>query len=108
MAWGVWLAVSSCSSRKAMVSCSCSGGGSGYRRAVSDSNKRKRTMATLWAPRVSYDSVQVGDELPILVKHESQETIDLYARFAQTSPAGSGSHHPHTPSEFAERASLGA
>lgn len=37
-------------------------------------------MATLWARTVSYRSVQAGDELPILVKHESRETIDLYAR----------------------------
>ncbi len=39
-------------------------------------------MPTLWARTVSYDSVQVGDELPILVKYESRETIGLYATHA--------------------------
>ena len=39
-------------------------------------------MPTLWAKRVSYESVQVGDDLPILVKHVSQESLDLYARHA--------------------------
>ncbi|MCE2463161.1 MAG: hypothetical protein J4F46_04495 [Dehalococcoidia bacterium] len=39
-------------------------------------------MPTLWAKRVTYESVQVGDDLPILVKHMSQENLDLYARQA--------------------------
>ena len=39
-------------------------------------------MPTLWAKRVTYESVQVGDDLPILVKHVSQESLDLYARQA--------------------------
>ena len=39
-------------------------------------------MARLWAAKVSYDSVQVGDELPILVIYESQETIANYAKYA--------------------------
>ena len=43
-------------------------------------------MARLWAAKVSYDSVQVGDELPILVIHESQETMVNYARYAPQNP----------------------
>ena len=43
-------------------------------------------MARLWAAKVSYDSVQVGDELPILVIHESQETMVNYARYAPKIP----------------------
>ena len=39
-------------------------------------------MPTLWAKRVTYESVQVGDDLPILVKHVSQENLDFYARHA--------------------------
>ena len=59
-------------------------------------------MATLWARRVSYDSVNAGDELPIPVKHESQETIDFYARCA---PTGSrpGWHNLHTDEEYAKK-----
>ena len=44
-------------------------------------------MATLWAKRVTYDSVQIGDDLPILVKHESQKSINNYARLASTPPS---------------------
>ena len=43
-------------------------------------------MARLWAKEVSYDSVQVEDEFPILVKHESQESIDLYSKYAPIGP----------------------
>ena len=53
-------------------------------------------MATLWAKRVTYESVQVGDELPILVKHVSQESIDLYTRQASTgSVPGRHDLHAH-------------
>ena len=58
-------------------------------------------MATLWARTVSYDSVGLGDELPILVKHESKETIDLYARYAPTGPRP-GWRDLHTEEEFAK------
>ena len=39
-------------------------------------------MATLWVKTTTYESVEVGDDLPILVKHESQETIDSYAQYS--------------------------
>ena len=58
-------------------------------------------MATLWAKTVSFDSVQVGDHLPILVKHESKESIALYERNAPTGPRP-GWHSLHTDKEFAE------
>ena len=51
-------------------------------------------MPTLWAKRVTYESVQVGDDLPILVKHMSQETLDLYTRHASK-----GSRPEGTPGE---------
>ena len=57
-------------------------------------------MATLWAKRVSYDTVEPGDDLPILVKHESQETIDLYAQQASPGPRP-GWRSLHTDKEFA-------
>ena len=42
-------------------------------------------MARLWAMTATYESVQAGDELPIVVKWETAESI---ARFlAQTEPA---------------------
>jgi hypothetical protein len=33
-------------------------------------------MARLWARTVSFDSISVGDRLPILVKWDTQESID--------------------------------
>ena len=33
------------------------------------------TMPRLWAKTVSFDSISLGDELPILVKWETEETI---------------------------------
>ena len=63
-------------------------------------------MATLWARTVSYDSTQVGDDLPILVKHESQETINLYARYAPTG-LRPGWRNLHTDKEYAEKGIFG-
>ena len=37
----------------------------------------------LSADRVTWDSIQVGDELPQVVKQETQETINEYWRLAQ-------------------------
>ena len=36
-------------------------------------------MARLWARTTSFESVEVGDELPILVKWETSETIERFA-----------------------------
>ena len=63
-------------------------------------------MATLWARTITYDSVQEGDELPILVKHESQETIDLYARYAPAGPRKDW-HNLHTDEEYAKKGIFG-
>ena len=57
-------------------------------------------MPTLWARTAKYDSIQVGDELPILVKHESQETINAYAELARIVPHPEG-HSLHTEEEYA-------
>ena len=58
-------------------------------------------MPKLWAKTLSYDAVQVGDDLPILVKHESQETIDQYARLASTAPRDNW-NNLHTDEEYAK------
>ena len=63
-------------------------------------------MATLWARTVSYDSIEVGDDLPILVKYESQETIDLYARYASSSTR-TDLHNLHTDLEYATKSIFG-
>ena len=57
-------------------------------------------MATLWAKTVTFDSIQEGDEFPILVKHESQETINLYAKLAPAGPR-EGWHNLHTDEKYA-------
>ena len=63
-------------------------------------------MATLWAKTITYDSVQEGDELPILVKHESQETIALYARYAPAAPRTDW-HNLHTDEGYAKKGIFG-
>ena len=63
-------------------------------------------MARLWAKNVSYDSVQVGDDLPILMKHESQETIDLYAQHA-LQDLRPGWHNLHTDEAFSAKGIFG-
>src|SRR3972149_5067068 len=35
------------------------------------------------AGAVTFESIRVGDPLPTLVKHETQETIDRYGKLAQ-------------------------
>ena len=57
-------------------------------------------MATLWVKTTTYESVEVGDDLPILVKHESQETIDSYAQYSGKD-LGPGWHNLHTEPEYA-------
>lgn len=42
-------------------------------------------MARLWAMTATYESVQAGDELPIVVKWETAESISRF--LAQTDPA---------------------
>jgi hypothetical protein len=39
-------------------------------------------MARLWARTVSFESVSVGDQLPILVKWETRETIERFIALA--------------------------
>ena len=63
-------------------------------------------MARLWAKSMSYESVEVGDELPILVKHESQESIDQYSKLAMPHLATDW-HSLHTEEEFAKEGIFG-
>ena len=63
-------------------------------------------MTTLWAKMVSYDSVNVGDGLPILVIHESKETIEFYARSFPTGPRP-GWHNLHTDEAYAKKGIFG-
>ena len=63
-------------------------------------------MARLWAKTLDYDKVEVGDELPILVKHESQASIDQYARLASTAPRNDW-HNLHTDEEYAKQGIFG-
>ena len=41
-------------------------------------------MARLWARTTTFDSVNVGDELPILVKWETADTIARFAALLRT------------------------
>ena len=63
-------------------------------------------MARLWAKTLSYESIEVGDELPILVKHESQETIDQYSRLASSARKANW-HNLHTDEEYAKAGIFG-
>ena len=35
-------------------------------------------MATLWAQTVTFDSIEIGDRLPVIIKWETAETIERY------------------------------
>ncbi len=54
-------------------------------------------MARLWARRVTFESVSVGDQLPILVKSETRESIDRFKR--PVSPARSTGDSAPDPDE---------
>ena len=58
-------------------------------------------MPKLWAKTLDYDHIEVGDDLPILVKHEDQQSIDLYAKLASTAPRANW-NNLHTDEEFAK------
>ncbi len=60
-------------------------------------------MPTLWARAATYDSIQVGDDLPILVKYETQETINAHAKLSRFAPRGPG-RNLHTEEEYARTA----
>ena len=45
-------------------------------------------MARLWARTTTFDLVNVGDELPILVKWETAETIARFAALLRPEPEG--------------------
>ena len=35
-------------------------------------------MATLWAQTVTFDSIEIGDRLPVIIKWETAESIERY------------------------------
>ena len=47
-------------------------------------------MARLWARTTTFDTVEVGDELPILVKWETEETIASFAALVTEGRAQDG------------------
>lgn len=47
-------------------------------------------MPRLWAKTVSFDSVSPGDELPILVKWETEETIQRFSETASSEEPAPG------------------
>lgn len=59
-------------------------------------------MARLWAKTVSFQSISVGDQLPILVKWDTQETIDQFDELAMP-VCPPDWHNLHTDKEFAEQ-----
>jgi hypothetical protein len=58
-------------------------------------------MPRLWAKTVSFESISPGDELPILVKWETEETIQRYRDLVSllVSPTA---HWDNTPSESSD------
>ena len=63
-------------------------------------------MPTLWARRVTFDTISPGDDLPILVKHVSQATIDAYQRLASPN-RGERWRDLHADAEFAAQGIFG-
>ena len=41
----------------------------------------KEAMARLWAKTTTFESVSIGDELPIVVKWETTDTIETFLKF---------------------------
>ena len=58
-------------------------------------------MPRPWAKTLDHDKIEVGDDLPILVKHEDQQSIDLYAKLASTAPRANW-NNLHTDEGFAK------
>ena len=55
-------------------------------------------MPRLWARTVSFDSVSLGDQLPILVKWETEETIKRFNALVSGAPEdANGSSKPQDP-----------
>jgi acyl dehydratase len=71
-----------------------------------DLKAASESMARLWAKTVSFDSIRVGDQLPILVKWDTQDSINQFAELALPGqPAGWGNLCPEE--EFAEQGIFG-
>ena len=47
-------------------------------------------MARLWAMTTTFESVSIGDELPIVVKWETSDTIEAFLKFLSPHDAGGG------------------
>ena len=63
-------------------------------------------VRTLHARNVSFETIQVGDTLPILIKEESQHTINQYRKLAVIDP-GNGWKDLHTDADFAQQGIFG-
>lgn len=63
-------------------------------------------MARLWAKTVSFDSISVGDQLPILVKWDTRDSINQFAELALPDQPASW-RNLHTDKEFAEEGIFG-
>ena len=44
-------------------------------------------MPRIWAKTASFDSISIGDDLPILAKSETKETIKVFAATVRPAPA---------------------
>jgi len=69
-------------------------------------------MPRLWAKTVSFDSISLGDELPILVKWETEETIrrfsELVSSFGEPSKETAHETADETAEELADSSAVRA
>ena len=53
-----------------------------------DTAGENEAMARLWAKTTTFESVSIGDELPIVVKWETSDTIEAFLKFLSPHDAG--------------------
>jgi acyl dehydratase len=59
-------------------------------------------MSRLWARTASFESIKVGDQLPILVKWETRETVERFAALASALPPDSADQSRRLAAEEAD------
>jgi acyl dehydratase len=64
-------------------------------------------MARLWAKTVSFDSISVGDQLPILVKWDTRETVDRLVDLLALSPHTADQHDSPVDKEATDQDNSG-
>ncbi len=62
-------------------------------------------MARLWAKTTTFESVSIGDELPIVVKWETSDTIETFLKFLSPHDGRGGEDAEDDPLKTAEAAS---